>query len=114
MAQVLKTVSLNAAIMAFGLVGCVSTSPKWNPGAPDAETVEHYTLAMNAIQAKSQNDAQAAFYLLRSDAMRMRTNIVDLQAALAILYSVSNAVDKQDWAAAQRGADALHASYGKH
>jgi hypothetical protein len=115
MTQVVKMISLNAAIIAVGLVGCVSTtSPRWNPGAPDAETVEHYTLAINAIQAKSQNDAQAAFYLLRSDAMRMRTNIVDLQAALAILYSVSNAVDKEDWATAQRGADALHASYGKH
>ena len=114
MTQVVKMVWLNAAIMAFGLVGCVSTSRTWNPGAPDAETVEHYTLAINAIQAKSQNDAQAAFYLLRSDAMRMRTNIVDIQAALAILYSVSNAVDKEDWATAQRGVLALNSSYGKH
>jgi hypothetical protein len=114
MTQVVKMVWLNAAMITVGLVGCISTSPTWNPGAPDAETVEHYTLAMKAIQAKSQNDAQAAFYLLRSDAMRMRTNIVDIQAALAILYSVSNAVDKEDWATAQRGADALNASYGKH
>jgi hypothetical protein len=45
--------------------------------------------------------------------MRMRTNIVDIQAALAILYSVSNAVDKEDWATAQRGVLALHSSYGK-
>jgi hypothetical protein len=39
---------------------------------------------------------------------------VDLQAALAILYSVSNAVDKEDWATAQNGALALQASYGRH
>jgi hypothetical protein len=114
MTQVGKMVWLNAAIIAVGLVGCASTSPTWNPGAPDATTVEHYTLAMKAIQAKSKPDAQAAFYLLRSDVMRMRTNVVDLQAALAILYVVSNAVDKEDWATAQNGALALQASYGKH
>jgi hypothetical protein len=114
MMQVIKIVWLNAALLAVGLAGCASTGPSWNPGAPDATTVEHYTLAMKAIQAKSKYDAQAAFYLLRSDVMRMRTNIVDLQAALAILYSVSNAVDKEDWATAQNGALALQASYGKH
>jgi hypothetical protein len=114
MTHVVKMVWLNAGIIAVGLVGCVSTGPTWNPGAPDATTVEHYTLAMKAIQAKSQYDAQAAFYLLRSDVMRMHTNVVDLQAALAILYSVSNAVDKEDWATAQRGALTLQASYGKH
>src|SRR5580692_10376203 len=114
MTQVVKMIWINSAIIAIGLVGCASTGPTWNPGAPDATTVEHYTLAMKAIQAKSKYDAQAAFYLLRSDVMRMRTNIVDLQAALAILYSVSNAVDKEDWAKAQRGALALQASYGRH
>ena len=114
MTQIVKMVWLNAAMIAVGLVGCVSAGSSWSPGAPDAETVEHYTLAIKAIQAKSQNDAQAAFYLLRSDALRMRTNIVDKQAALAILYSVSNAVDKEDWATAQNGALALQASYGKH
>jgi hypothetical protein len=45
MTQVVKMVWLNAAIMAFGLVGCVSTSRTWNPGAPDAETVERITLS---------------------------------------------------------------------
>jgi hypothetical protein len=121
MTQAVKMVLLSAAIVAVGLVGCASTSPTWNPGsptwnpgAPDAITVEHYTLAMKAIQAKSQPDAQAAFYLLRSDVMRMRTNTLDLQAALSILYIVSNAVDKEDWATAQHGAVALQASYGKH
>jgi hypothetical protein len=114
MTQAVKVVLLNAAIVAIGLVGCASTSPTWNPGAPDATTVEHYTLAMKAIQAKSQPDAQAAFYLLRSDVMRMRTNTLDLQAALSILYIVSNAVDKEDWATAQHGALALQATYGKH
>jgi hypothetical protein len=114
MMEGLKTAWLNAAILAVGLVGCVSTGPSWNPGAPDATTGEHYTLAVKAIQAKSQYDAQAAFYLLRSDVMRMRTNMVDLQAALAILYSVSNAVDKEDWTTAQNGALALQTSYGKH
>jgi hypothetical protein len=114
MMEVIRILRLNAAMIGIGLVGCVSTGPSWNPGAPDSTTVEHYTLAMKAIQAKSQYDAQAAFYLLRSDVMRMRTNTVDLQAALAILYSVSNAVDKQDWATAQNGALALQASYGKH
>jgi hypothetical protein len=114
MTQVFKMVWLNATAIAVGLVGCASTSPTWNPGAPDATTVEHYTLAMKAIQAKSQNDAQAAFYLLRSDVMRMHTNTLDLQAALATLYSVSNAVDKGDWATAERGALTLQANYGKH
>jgi hypothetical protein len=30
------------------------------------------------------------------------------------LYTVSNAVDKEDWTTAQRGALSLQASYGKH
>jgi hypothetical protein len=113
MTRVVKMHWLSEAIVAIGLVGCASTSATWNPGAPDATTVEHYTLAVKAIQAKSQPDAQAAFYLLRSDVMRMRTNTLDVQAALAILYSVSNAVDKEDWTTAQGGALALQATYGK-
>jgi hypothetical protein len=114
MTQVVKMVRLNVAMIAVGLVGCASTGATWSPGAPDATTVEHYTLAIKAVQAKSKPDAQAAFYLLRSDVMRMRTNTLELQSALAILYTVSNAVDKEDWTTAQRGALSLQASYGKH
>ncbi len=70
----------------------------WDPGAPDAVTVQHYELSMKAVNEKSKPDTQAAFYLLRSDVMRMRTNTLDMQAALAVLYRVSNAVDAEDWA----------------
>jgi hypothetical protein len=116
MMQVHKTppIWLSAAVIAISLLGCATTgTPTWNPGAPDAETVEHYTLAMKAVDEKDQNAAQAAFYLLRSDVMRMHTNVYSVQAALAVLYKVSNAIDKEDWATARNGALALQATYGR-
>ena len=92
--------------------GCTSIAT-WNPGAPDALTTEHYDLAKAAIEAKSKHDAQAALYLLRSDIERMRTNAPTMMAALARLYGVSNAVDKEDWGAARNGILELKASYGR-
>src|SRR5208282_2265554 len=86
-----------AVIAINSLLGCATSAPTWSPGAPDETTAEHYISAVQAIDQKNQADAQAAFYLLRSDVMRMRTNIVHMQSALATLYSVSNAVDKEDW-----------------
>jgi hypothetical protein len=92
--------------------GCTSIAT-WNPGAPDALTTEHYDLAKAAIEAKSKHDAQAALYLLRSDIERMRTNAPTMMAALARLYGVSNAVDKEHWGAARNGILELKASYGR-
>lgn len=43
--------------------------------------IHHYELAMKAVDEKSKPDAQAAFYLLPDDAMHMRTDTLDLQAA---------------------------------
>ena len=103
---------LGAAVLLVGLLGCSST-PTWDPGAPDAMTAEHFALAQKAIDAKSKHDAQAALYLLRTDVMRMRTNIADMQIALAGLYAVTNAVDKEDWAAARPALQTLRANYGR-
>ena len=103
---------LGAAALLVGLLGCSST-PTWDPGAPDAQTAEHYSMAQKAIDAKSLHDAQAALYLLRTDVMRMRTNAVEMQIALAALYAVANAVDKEDWAAARAALQALGANYGR-
>lgn len=104
--------SLVAAALVIGLPGCSST-PTWNPGAPDALTAEHYSLAMSAIDAKAKQDAQAALYLLRNDVTRLRTNGVEMQLALARIYGVTNAVDKDDWGTARKGLEALAASYGR-
>ena len=60
-------------------------------------TADHYALAKTAIEAKNEHDAQAALYLLRSDILRMATDSLTMQAALANLYGVTNAVDKEDW-----------------
>ena len=76
-------------------------------------TAEHYALVVSAIDAKTKNDAQAALYLLRSDVLRMRTNIVEQQFALTRMYVVSNAVDKEDWAAARSAIQELAARYGR-
>ena len=76
-------------------------------------TAEHYALALQAIDAKAKADAQAALYLLRADVLRMQTNTAEMQLALARLYRVSNAVDKEDWATARNGLDVLAASYGR-
>ena len=103
---------LVAAALLVGLLGCSST-PTWDPGAPDAMTAEHYALTQKAIDAKSRPDAQAALYLLRTDVMRMRTNAVEMQVALARLYGVANAVDKEDWNAARAALQTLATNYGR-
>jgi hypothetical protein len=43
----------------------------------------------------------------------MRTNAPTMMAALARLYGVSNAVDKEDWDAARNGILELNQSYGR-
>ena len=103
---------IGAVALLVGLFGCSST-PTWEPGAPDAMTAEHYALAQKAIDAKSLHDAQAALYLLRADVMRMRTNVVEAQIALAALYAVTNAVNKEDWAAARPALETLRVNYGR-
>jgi hypothetical protein len=103
---------LGAVALLVGLFGCSST-PTWDPGAPDAMTAEHYALTQKAIDAKSKQDAQAALYLLRADVMRMRTNTLEMQLALARLYGVTNAVDKEDWTAARTALQTLQANYGR-
>ena len=103
---------LGALALLVGLFGCSST-PTWEPGAPDAMTAEHYALTQKAIDAKSKQDAQAALYLLRADVMRMRTNTVEMQIALASLYTVTNAVDKEDWTAASTALHTLGTTYGR-
>lgn len=99
-------------VLTAGSVGC-STAPTWDPGAPDALTVEHYTLAQNAIDAKRLQDAQGALYLLRNDVTRMRTNAAEMQLALSRLYVVTNAVDKQDWTEARKALEVLRTQYGR-
>ncbi|MGB8435518.1 MAG: hypothetical protein WCE38_14765 [Burkholderiales bacterium] len=103
---------LATTALVAGLLGCSST-PTWDPGAPDAMTAEHYSLALSAIDVKAKQDAQAALYLLRNDVTRMRTNSVEMQLALAHIYGVTNAVDKEDWGAARKGLEALAARYGR-
>ena len=106
------SVVLGGSALVAVLFGCGS-APTWVPGAPDATTAEHYALVLQAIDAKAKADAQAALYLLRADVLRMRTNTAEMQLALARLYRVSNAVDKEDWATARSALDVLGASYGR-
>ena len=105
-------VLLGTVAFLAAMIGC-SSIPTWEPGAPDAMTAEHYALALSAIDAKVKPDAQAALYLLRADVTRMRTNTVDKQVALSRLYAVTNAVDKEDWAAARTSMEVLRTSYGR-
>jgi hypothetical protein len=106
------TVRLGTTVLVMGALGCTQT-PMWDPGAPDPMTVEHYVLARTAVDAHSKPDAQAAFYLLRSDVMRMRTNTLALQSALARLYRASNNVDKEDWSAANSSLLSLQRDFGR-
>ena len=69
--------------------------------------------AADRVQRRAEHDAQAALYLLRSDITRMRTNTIEMQSALARLYAVSNAVDKEDWVAAREVILSLKTSYGR-
>lgn len=101
-----------AVLVLIELLGCTPI-PMWDPGAPDAMTVEHYALAKAAIDAHAMPEAQAAFYLLRSDVLRMRTNTLALQGALARLYRASNDLEKQDWSAANSRLMALQRDFGR-
>lgn len=103
---------LGTATLVVGLAGCSST-PTWEAGAPDALTVEHYELARTAIEAKSKEEAQAAFYLLRSDVLRMRTNSLTVLVALEHLYRTSNKIEKEDWGAARSDLQALKIAFGR-
>ena len=47
------------AVLILGLLGCAST-PGWKPGQPDDSTTQHYQLALTAIEAKDEKNAEAA------------------------------------------------------
>jgi len=65
-------------------------------------------------RGQNQHDAQAALYLLRSDVLRMATDSLTMRAALANLYGVTNAVDKEDWDKAHSRLLELKGNYGRN
>ncbi len=103
---------LTAVVLISGLLGCAST-PGWKPGQPDASTTQHYQLAMTAIEAKDQNNANAALQLLSDDITRMETNTLTQAEAQSELSGVSHALRHQEWDEARARLLKWHANYGR-
>ena len=103
---------LGAAVLISGLLGCAST-PGWKPGQPDDSTTQHYQLALTAIEAKDQKNADAALKLLSDDVARMETNSLTQAGANSALTGVLHEVSHQKWDQARTSLLKWNASYGR-
>jgi len=70
-------------------------------------------MAKTAIDESDKESTQAAFFVLREDVLRMRSNTLQVQAALVMLDHVSDAVDNGDWDAACKDILALREAFGR-
>lgn len=102
----------SAAVLTLGLLGCAST-PGWKPGQPDDSTTQHYQLALTAIEAKDEKNAEAALQLLSDDVTRMETNTVTQAGAHSALTGVLHEVSHQKWDQARTSLLKWNASYGR-
>ncbi len=99
------TVFLGAALFILALGGCATTAPgkvTTGPGTPDEKQLEHHEMLKSAIEAKSKNDALAALALLQADISRWQVNFALLSMAYLDHAALTDVVNKQDWALAEK------------
>ena len=101
---------LSAALLISGLVGCAA--PTTGPGTPDALQQQHYEMLQSAIEAKSKKDALAAIKLLEADTHRWQENVAVIATAMHDQDSLTDAVNKEDWALANKRFLSLKTKYG--
>ena len=107
-------VFFSAALVVLGVSGCATTGADQattGPGTPDATQLQHYEMLKSAIEAKSKNDALAALALLQSDVSRWQTNVLITMNAYVDQAALTEAVDREDWALANKRFQALAAKY---
>jgi hypothetical protein len=113
-ASFIVPVFFSVALVILGVSGCATTAPDkatTGPGTPDATQLQHYEMLKSAIEAKSKNDALAALALLQSDVSRWQTNVLITMNAYVDQAALTDAVDREDWAVANKRFQALAAKY---
>jgi len=113
-ASFIVPVFFSAAMVILGVSGCATNTadkPATGPGTPDATQLQHYEMLKSAIEAKSKNDALAALALLQSDVARWQTNILITMNAYVDQAALTDAVDREDWALANKRFQDLAVKY---
>ncbi len=105
---------LGSAFLILTLGGCASTAPgkvTTGPGTPDETQMQHYEMLVSAIEAKNRVDALAALALLQADVNRWQTNWLMVANAIADQAALTDAVNREDWALANKMLKELTAKY---
>jgi hypothetical protein len=108
------TAFLSALLFIIIMGGCASsTSVKTTtgPGTPDETQVQHYEMVVSAIAAKNRTEALAALALLQADVFRWHEDTLTVANALTDLAALTDAVDKEDWALADKWVQELKSKY---
>jgi hypothetical protein len=84
------------------LGGCASTPPGPGPGTPDEMQLQHYEMVKSAIEAKDRINALAALALFEADIFRWNTNTLTVAVTITELLDLTDAVDKEEWASANK------------
>jgi hypothetical protein len=93
---------LSSALFILALGGCASTPPGPGPGTPDEIQLQHYEMVKSAIEAKDRVNALAALALFEADIFRWHTNTLTEAVAITELLALTDAVDKEEWASANK------------
>ena len=104
--------SISLFILAMG--GCASTAPgkpTTGPGTPDETQIQHYEMVVSAVAARNRVEALAALALLQADVYRWHEDTLTVANAMTDLAALTDAVDKEDWAAADKWVQDLESKY---
>ena len=101
-APLIGVIFVSIALFILALGGCTSTPLGPGPGSPDEIQMQHYEMVKSAIEAKDRVNALAALALFEADIFRWRTNTLTLAVAINELVALTDAVDKEEWASANK------------
>ncbi len=93
---------VSTALFILALGGCASTPPGPGPGTPDEMQMQHYEMLKSAIEAKNRVEALAALALFEADIFRWHTNTLTEATTITELLALTDAVDKEEWASANK------------
>jgi hypothetical protein len=93
---------VSTALFILALGGCASTPPGPGPGTPDEMQLQHYEMVKSAIEAKDRINALAALALFEADIFRWHTNTLTVATTITELLALTDAVDKEEWASANK------------
>lgn len=101
-ALLIGVIFLSTALLIVALGGCASTPPGPGPGTPDEIQLQHYEMVKSAIEAKNRINALAALALFHADIFRWHTNTLTEAVAITELLALTDAVDDEEWASANK------------